>query len=331
MADFEIICLANSRKRQGRCIAGIRTDAQGWIRPVGWTKDGGLTPNNYWLDDDSEPQTLDVIQFACARPHPSPYHPEDWILAPSAWKLIQRPAGMSYVDLLRRNLTVGPALFGDTLDKIPAAQFQDRPAESSLALIAPENLRWQIGERDDKRSVTAQFSLCGAAYALRLTDPFYEHRMERLPVGVYPRRAAGISDSATVWLTVSTSEPFQKTAAREPHCHKLVAAVIALPGAGAAADETAFLPAEIRPKQAAPPLPAPRLQNPTKTPGKAALQTVFARNYERWSDSEDERLIAMAKSGMKAEAIAKLLERSESAVLGRIGKLVLAKYSNLLD
>jgi hypothetical protein len=49
MPTVEIICLANSRKHSGRCVAGLRTDGQGWIRPVGPSDNGTLFPWHYTL------------------------------------------------------------------------------------------------------------------------------------------------------------------------------------------------------------------------------------------------------------------------------------------
>ena len=323
MPEIEIICLANSRKYSGRCIAGLRTDGQGWIRPVGWTTDGGLTPNNYHLDNDSEPRVLDVIRLSVARPHAKPHHPEDWIMGPSQWRLIERPAEPARLNLLRDSLVRGPALFGDTRAHIPAAQFKMRPSVSSLALIEPENLRWLVEESKGKRRVTARFTLCGAFYSLRLTDPIYEQKLEDAALGLHPRRAAGVSDTATVWLTVSLGEPFAAEPGAAQSCYKIAAAVIVLPGSE---------PGEISPilpqKELQTEMPSPDAR--PKSKGKAALQTVYGRNYEPWSEAEDERLIVMVKSGMTASAIASLLQRSESAVVGRIGKLVLEKYRNLL-
>jgi hypothetical protein len=34
MPTFEMICLAKSSKRGGICIAGLKTDGSGWLRPV---------------------------------------------------------------------------------------------------------------------------------------------------------------------------------------------------------------------------------------------------------------------------------------------------------
>lgn len=323
MPEIEIICLANSRKRSGRCIAGIQTDGQGWIRPVGWTTDGGLTPNNYWLDDNTEPQVLDVIRLSAATPHPKPHHPEDWILGPSKWGLTARPAKPEHLNLLRDSLVSGPALFGDTRSHISAAQFKVKPAVSSLAVIEPENLRWIIDEKDGRRRVTVRFTLCGASYSLRLTDPVYERKLAGLGFGTFQRGAAGISDAAVVWLTVSTSEPFQREPGAESLCHKLVAAVIVLPGSKSVEISPALAQKERKRENF---LPAAK----PKPKVKDTLQSAYERYYEAWGDTEDERLIVMVKSGMTAPAIANLLQRSESDVVGRVGKLALEKYRNLL-
>lgn len=54
MAALDIICLANSRKHGGRCVAGLRTDGGGWLRPVGTLLDGTLYPPDYTMDDLTE-------------------------------------------------------------------------------------------------------------------------------------------------------------------------------------------------------------------------------------------------------------------------------------
>ncbi|MFO0968577.1 MAG: hypothetical protein U0793_23720 [Gemmataceae bacterium] len=44
MPYVDLICLANSWKHGGRCVAGIKIDGSGWIRPVGSFADGILLP-----------------------------------------------------------------------------------------------------------------------------------------------------------------------------------------------------------------------------------------------------------------------------------------------
>ena len=61
MAVVDLICLANSYKNGCRCIAGLRVDRGGWVRPVSGRPEGELEPRHYLLDDGSEPGLLDVL------------------------------------------------------------------------------------------------------------------------------------------------------------------------------------------------------------------------------------------------------------------------------
>jgi hypothetical protein len=63
MPAFEIICLANSTKYGGRCIAGLKTDGSGWLRPVSPRADGTLYPEHYMLDGNKEPELFDILEM----------------------------------------------------------------------------------------------------------------------------------------------------------------------------------------------------------------------------------------------------------------------------
>ena len=60
-----IVCLANSRKMSGRCIAGkeLLEDGRvgGWIRPVSDREDEEVSEFERQYDDGAEPRILDVI------------------------------------------------------------------------------------------------------------------------------------------------------------------------------------------------------------------------------------------------------------------------------
>ena len=91
MPQFVIICLANSRKMQGRCIAGLRTDGAGWIRPVRLFKEGSLFQRDYTLNDRSEVRVLDVVRIGVSTPRPVFHQPENWVVDNTGWILIDRP------------------------------------------------------------------------------------------------------------------------------------------------------------------------------------------------------------------------------------------------
>jgi putative nucleic acid modification protein with dual OB domain len=217
MPTFDLICLANSRKRRGRCIAGLRVDGQGWVRPVSATADGELYPQNYRLANGGYAQVLDLLRIEVGDHHPKQHHPEDWLLSWRPWELLARPIPLSdYQDLLQRCIVRGPGLLGNEHDRMDFAGFANHPAQASLALVQLHNITWHITlSRRGNRQVRALFSLGGVDYNLGVTDPAWEARLQHLAVS---ESEAGHD----VMLTVSLSEPFNG------YCFKLVATVTPL-------------------------------------------------------------------------------------------------------
>jgi len=228
---IEIICLANSRKMQGWCVAGLKTDGTGWIRPVAaGGGDGTLHTADCRLPDGSEPQLLDVIQIGCAEAKPQPHQPENQRLSRTPWRFVSRPAPNAVPETVRSlllgSLVKGPLLLGNFGDKRDYGVLCRTPAASSLALVAPQNLHWciQAGWRGN-RQTKAVFNLTHTPYSLSVTDPVWAQRLAHLPNGLYPREAASVGTSEQILFTISLSEPLEWN----NHCYKLVAGVIVLP------------------------------------------------------------------------------------------------------
>ena len=221
MPTREVICLANSWKHGGRCVAGLRLDGGGWVRPVSREPDGVLQLWHYTLVAGGEAALGDVLQMRLTQPRPDPHHPENWLMDYGLWTLVARPLPPSAREFLWQSLTPGPDLMGDCDDRVAYAALETRPAASSLALVHPEGLQWQIRESPSsgKRQTRAAFSLAGVHYSLPLTDPARLKALASCPLGSYP------DENAETLLTISLSEPFD----RDGFCYKLVAAVIALP------------------------------------------------------------------------------------------------------
>ncbi|MHB0886208.1 MAG: dual OB domain-containing protein [Bacillota bacterium] len=87
MPWIDILCLANSTKLGGRCVAGLRTDGSGWIRPVSDAAHGELTAECY-LEDGTEARLLDHLRIHVRAPCPSPHQPENWSVGGRAWRLV---------------------------------------------------------------------------------------------------------------------------------------------------------------------------------------------------------------------------------------------------
>ena len=84
----QIICLANSYKRGGRCIAGIDMDTRKWVRPFNPKGHEGAIGNER-LIKGKEPQILDVLDIPIGGESENyGCQPENRILLPGRWKKI---------------------------------------------------------------------------------------------------------------------------------------------------------------------------------------------------------------------------------------------------
>ena len=76
-----IVCLANSRRPPGRCVAGkvIEEDGRigGWIRPVPRTGGDGLSVEHVRDRIDCEPAHLDVVEIPTLQSAPALFQTEN--------------------------------------------------------------------------------------------------------------------------------------------------------------------------------------------------------------------------------------------------------------
>lgn len=223
METIKFICLANSRKLRGRCIAGLRLDGGGWIRPVSDSPDGTLYQQHYQLQYGSAPKLLDLIEVDFVKARPEKHQPENYLISNRKWRLLERPAHM-HISFIKSHLSSGPYIFGDNSDRIKADLFAKNPAKNSLILVQPTNLEWIIEEKYNNKKFRVFFTYNNCDYNLAVTDPFIEKRLISLAVGTYYNQDLGFQDNDDILFTISLGEPFG-----EPlHCYKLVAAVINL-------------------------------------------------------------------------------------------------------
>jgi len=229
--QVDLLCLANSYKHDpGRCIAGLRLDGTGWLRPVSDVGEGQLLPEHTRLPDGSQPQLLDVIRIGLAQHRPLPHQPENYLIDGSRWELLHRPAPDTAVRLLAEQLHGATDLFGDRSSAIAETRFQQTPAKESLVLVRPAKVAWRTDFNDftQKRRARVLFRLGPSCdYDLPLTDPAFVSRVKALPIGDHGDADVGIPESAMCLFTISLGEPLKGW------CYKLVAAVVILPPAWA--------------------------------------------------------------------------------------------------
>jgi len=353
MPVFDILCLASSNKMRGSCVAGLRLDGGGWIRPVARTPHGELYPAHYILQDGTCPQLFDRIRIPFVGHRPSAHQPENWLIADGPWQLVARGLTPDSSSLLESHLVGGPALLGDFSHKISSDRFETEPARASLCLTRPANLRCRIEHHPyNAHKASAQFQLAGTSYLLSITDPAWLDAFRALPPGVYPVTACGIAADTTVLLTISLSDPWE-----DGYCYKLVAGILPLePGVSAGPPkleppERLDTPGQpMDPREAALILhalsdgadphtgePLPRgspLSHPNTVralrAAVAALESGPPRNKPReppaqagkaWDTAEEEILVREFEAGQTMAAIARAHGRTSGAIRSRLIRL----------
>lgn len=219
----QIVCLANSRKLFGRCIAGREWSEErgpgNWIRPVSERDGQEVSEYERQYEDGSDPRVLDILHVPIIEPRPSCRQPENWLLDPqSYWRKVGTYSQFdlsALVDPIEPLWTNGWSTYEGKNDKIPMDAMPR--VSDSLRLIHIERLILHVcspGEAfgNAKRRVQAKFSHAGIDYTLWVTDPIYEEE--------YLAKLNGFYEIQDCYLTISLGEPYQDA------CYKLVAAII---------------------------------------------------------------------------------------------------------
>ncbi len=218
-----IVCLANSRKLGGCCIAGKELLADGspgpWFRPVSAREHEEVSLPESRCTDGSIPRVLDVIKVPVLGEKRKDYQQENWLLDPKRkWeKESTLPFDRlgQWADETGDLWINGISTYQGLNDQVP-----DEDAEAfrhSLCLIPVQDLALRVfapgaGYGDSKKRVNGHFTYNGTEYRLRMTDNEYEYNYLQKPAGVYP--------IGRCFLTISLGEPYNGFA------YKLIAAII---------------------------------------------------------------------------------------------------------
>jgi hypothetical protein len=221
-----IVCLANSRKLTGRCVAGKEWDGcrpGAWCRPVSSRERGELTAERWYARSWRDPRLLDLIQVCLVQPRPSGCQTENHLVDSAVkWRLVGRVPPQSLLASLdhpKGPLWVnGESTSAGLNDRVHAALAERQP--NSLVLVQPELLVIRINTEaanteHARRRVRGQFSLAGYDYSLSITDPVIEEPLLRQADGFSAELQRPI-------LCISLSEKFVAQNA----CYKLIAGVI---------------------------------------------------------------------------------------------------------
>jgi hypothetical protein len=218
-----IICLANSRKPAGKCVAGkelLGDQAGVWIRPVSNRPSHEISLKEQRYSDGHLPQLLDIVEISFLSATPAAHQTENHkIDSKTRWERKGRFA----IDDLSGIVDNPPTLWengestksglNDRVNTTSASRLT-----CSLVLIAVPKLTLEVVIEGaafgrPRKRVRARFCHNGTWYVLLVTDPQIESLYRAKPEGDYE-----LSD---VYLCVSLAE-----AHTDGYCYKVAAAII---------------------------------------------------------------------------------------------------------
>lgn len=235
MVTKRILVLANSIKRQRRCVAGCELiDEEAgkfrwgdWIRPVSNHDEGALDFVERRLADGKDPKPLDVIQLSLSNPENNPLQPENWLIqAGQPWIKESSLAPQVIPSLLKEpdDLWLQP---GQKSDRANPAFLQHLSNLQSLYLVRPESFQFEIRsttwEGRAKKQLRGLFKYKQHRYDFTLTDPL----ISRKYFPVFHQAAEGYSKPngpSQILLCISLTPLF-----KDGLHYKVIATVFELP------------------------------------------------------------------------------------------------------
>lgn len=285
--DKYFICLANSYKRGGRCVAGVEIvfDANGglkpvydddgrprWIRPIATTTYGEIP--NYMAEDI---KLLSIVKLYNVVPCPNKPHTEN--------------VCYSKLEQCKYDLSHDASFMSFFIDSTHQSIFRNRgravssemsmDIEYSLMLIHVEKAYAYIDENREKSKNRMSFTYYGTDYDFPITDPIFLDEFKK-----EPDRYAIIPD---VYLTLSLGLEF------EGWHHKLVAGVI-IPYSSHSHDVEDISYMEQQ-------------------------KSLHINAYAKWTPEDDSRLKELYLQGISVQELTQIFGRNEGAIYSRISKL----------
>ena len=286
--DKYFICLANSYKRGGRCIAGVEIvfdnndrwklvrDDDGrprWIRPIARTIYGEI-PN--FLGENIK--VFSIVRLTNVVPCPEKAHTEN--------------VYYSHIEQYNYAISQDSNLINLLIDTKHQSLFHNRGRavstkmiagiNYSLMLIHPDKASAYIDENREKSKNRMRFTYYGTEYDFPITDPTF--------IDCLKKSADKYTNINDVYLTLSLGLEF------EGWHHKLVAGVII-------------------------PTDSTKLHEVGGVSYMAQQKQIHHNAYAKWTTGDEEQLSELVKKGVSVQELCQIFGRNEGAIRSRISKL----------
>jgi len=221
MPTKRIICLANSRKLNGRCVAGIDVEDNpgDWIRPVSGREHGEVSERDRRYENGADPALLDIIDIEMKGACPEGHQQENWLIDETIYWDKVGTASLDDLDEFVAPKEIlwnrGNSTYQGLNDRITPAEAE--ASGSSLVLVHTDQLTIKVFKPganfgNPKRRVQGRFEWAGHRYWFWVTDPLVEQ--------TYLAQPDGEHDLGACFLTISIGEE------HDGACYKLIAGVI---------------------------------------------------------------------------------------------------------
>jgi len=212
----DIVCLANSRKSSGTCVAGKRISDGSWIRPISSRPGHEVKDHERQFSTGNLADVLDKIRINVLEAKPVLHQSENLLFdAQKQWNHLGKTTWNELLKLIDVGADLwenGHSGYQRHNNKVPA----DRLAAGlgSLRLIWVSALTLHVEPGFDHMKVRASFDYQKNHYKLDVTDPKYEK--------IYLERGPGDYRFESLLVCVSLSEIYS----RDNCAYKLIATLI---------------------------------------------------------------------------------------------------------
>jgi hypothetical protein len=212
---MKFLCLANSYKTGGRCVAGIDIGSGKWVRPVSTQNSGELLSESSIVETEAARRFIrpfDVVDIGNPIKCPIPGQPENVERGTNKWTLLEEVHRSTALKFVQRE---GLLIYGN-YDRIDAKLSEH--VQKSLTIIKVTNPSFQINSYGKLRG---RFVFSGKHYDFSVTDD---------APWTNDAKIQPINQNTGDWLlTISLGVPWSPpNSTRNPEMYKLIAGAFKL-------------------------------------------------------------------------------------------------------
>lgn len=206
---MKIICLANSYKHKGRCIAGIDLQSGRWIRPISHLESGKISEDNPHINA-KHIQLLDIVDIPINPKEKLGHEIENYRYHNGFWQVMGKT---KIIDLLPH--CESTLLYPEFDRCIPFQYFEKQSPVRTLQLIEVKSLYCYRNEYDKPRVRILDKEYSIGNTELSITDPIILAKLDYQHSFI----CHGL-------VCLSFGQPWSKNDWEELMCYRLVAGVV---------------------------------------------------------------------------------------------------------